>query len=96
MIVATWEPNETAVLKAIRELGLDLQIIFNKGAVMVLPNGINKASGLEAALEDLGISAHNVVATGDAENDLAFMRTCGCAVAVGKCASSREGRGRPW
>jgi len=50
---------------------------------MVLPNGINKASGLEAALDELGLSAHNVVATGDAENDLAFMRTCGCAVAVG-------------
>jgi len=83
VIVATWEPNEIAVLEAIRTLGLDLQIIFNKGAVMVLPNGINKASGLEAALEDLGLSAHNVVATGDAENDLAFMRTCGCAVAVG-------------
>ena len=83
VIVATWEPNETAVLKAIHALGLDLQIIFNKGAVMVLPNGINKASGLGAALEDLGLSAHNVLATGDAENDLAFMRTCGCAVAVG-------------
>lgn len=83
VIVATWEPNEGVVLEAIRDLGLDLQIIFNKGAVMVLPNGINKASGLEAALEDLGLSAHNVVATGDAENDLAFMRTCGCAVAVG-------------
>ena len=83
VIVATWEPNETAVLEAIRDLGLDLQIIFNKGAVMVLPNGINKASGLGAALEDLGLSAHNVVATGDAENDLAFMRTCGYAVAVG-------------
>lgn len=83
VIVATWEPNETAVLNAIRDLGLDLQIIFNKGAVMVLPNGINKASGLGAALEDLGLSAHNVLATGDAENDLAFMRTCGCAVAVG-------------
>ncbi len=83
VIVATWEPNELAVLSAIRDLGLDLQIIFNKGAVMVLPNGINKATGLAAALEDLGLSSHNVVATGDAENDLAFMRTCGCAVAVG-------------
>ena len=83
VIVATWEPNETIVLDAVRDLGLDLQIIFNKGAVMVLPNGINKASGLGAALEDLGLSAHNVVASGDAENDLAFMRVTGCAVAVG-------------
>ena len=82
VIVATWEPNETAVLETIRELGLDLQIIFNKGAVMILPSGINKATGLQAALDDLGLSSHNVIAIGDAENDLAFMRCCGCAVAV--------------
>lgn len=33
-IVATWQPNEPNVLAAIAELGLDHQIIFNKGAVM--------------------------------------------------------------
>jgi hydroxymethylpyrimidine pyrophosphatase-like HAD family hydrolase len=81
-IVATWEPNETAVLETIREEGLELQIVFNKGAVMVLPAGVSKASGLKAALDDLGLSAHNVVAIGDAENDHAFMRTSGYAVAV--------------
>lgn len=81
-IVATWEPNETAVLEAIRELGLELQITFNKGAVMVLAAGINKASGLAAALDDLGLSAHNVVAVGDAENDHAFMQASGFAAAV--------------
>jgi hydroxymethylpyrimidine pyrophosphatase-like HAD family hydrolase len=43
-IVATWEPHQHAVLEAIRELGLELQIIFNKGAVMVLPAGVSKAS----------------------------------------------------
>jgi HAD superfamily hydrolase (TIGR01484 family) len=82
VIVATWEPNEKAVLETIRDLNLELQIIFNKGAVMVLPAGVNKASGLKAALDDLGLSAHNVVAVGDAENDHAFMRTSGYAVAV--------------
>ena len=81
-IVATWEPNETAVLGVIRELGLELQIVFNKGAVMILPAGVNKASGLAAALDDLGLSAHNVVAVGDAENDHAFMRASGFSVAV--------------
>ncbi|MBW4697601.1 MAG: HAD-IIB family hydrolase [Aphanocapsa lilacina HA4352-LM1] len=82
VIVATWEPNETAVLEAIRDLGLELQVIFNKGAVMVLPPGVNKASGLAVALEELGLSAHNVVGVGDAENDHAFLRACECAVAV--------------
>ena len=81
-IVATWEPNETVVLEAIRDLGLELQIIFNKGAVMVLPANINKASGLRAALDRLGLSQHNVVGIGDAENDHAFMQLCGCSVAV--------------
>jgi hydroxymethylpyrimidine pyrophosphatase-like HAD family hydrolase len=81
-IVATWEPNENIVLEVIRDLGLELQIVFNKGAVMVLPAGINKASGLAAALARLRLSALNVVGIGDAENDHAFLRASGCAVAV--------------
>ena len=81
-IVATWEPSEAAALAAIRGLGLELQIVFNKGAVMILPPGVNKASGLKAALEDLGLSEHNVVAVGDAENDHAFMQSAGFSVAV--------------
>ena len=72
-IVATWHPNEETVLDVIRELGLELQVTFNKGAVMVLPAGVNKASGLAAALEELGLSAHNAVAIGDAENDHALL-----------------------
>ncbi len=81
-IVATWEPYEKQVLECIRDLGLGLQVIFNKGAVMVLPSGINKASGLEAALKELNISAHNSVAVGDAENDHAMMSLCECSAAV--------------
>jgi len=81
-IVASWEPNEGRVLQAIRELGLDLQITFNKGAVMVLPAGINKASGLRAALDRLGLSPLNCVGVGDAENDIAFLDVCGLCVAV--------------
>ena len=49
---------------------------------MVLPTGVNKAAGLLAALRELGLSAHNVVAVGDAQNDHAFLRACGCAAAV--------------
>jgi HAD superfamily hydrolase (TIGR01484 family) len=82
VIVATWHPHENTVLETIRDLGLELQVIFNKGAVMVLPSGVNKATGLSAALEELGLSPHNVVGIGDAENDHAFLSLCECAVAV--------------
>ncbi|MFZ5783750.1 MAG: HAD-IIB family hydrolase [Pseudomonadota bacterium] len=81
-IVATWEPHQAAVLETIQSLGLELNIVFNKGAVMVLPAGVTKASGLAAALAELGLSAHNVVGVGDAENDHAFLHACGCAAAV--------------
>ena len=81
-IVATWEPHQATVLDVIKKLGLELEIIFNKGAVMILPSGINKATGLAAALQDLKLSPHNVVAVGDAENDHAFLRASGCSVAV--------------
>lgn len=81
-IVATRQPNEAVVLSAIKELGLELQIIFNKGAVMVLPSNVDKASGLKAALSRMGLAPHNVVGIGDAENDHAFLTACGFAVAV--------------
>jgi hydroxymethylpyrimidine pyrophosphatase-like HAD family hydrolase len=73
-IVATVHPHETVVLGAIRDLGLELHVIFNKGAVMVLPTGVNKATGLTAALARLGLSPHNTVAVGDAENDQSMLQ----------------------
>ncbi len=82
VIVATRQPNETVVLQLIRDLGLELQVIFNKGAVMVLPSSINKGLGVIAALEEMGLSPHNCVGVGDAENDHAFLSICECAVAV--------------
>lgn len=81
-IVATWHPFERHAIEAIRESGLELQIIFNKDAVMILPSGVNKMTGLCSALEVLKLSRHNVVGIGDAENDHAFLDGCECAVAV--------------
>jgi HAD superfamily hydrolase (TIGR01484 family) len=81
-IVATWEPHERQVLETIRDLGLELQVVFNKGAVMVLPSGVNKATGLRAALDEMNVSVHNSVGVGDAENDHAFLSICECSAAV--------------
>lgn len=82
VIVASREPNEGKILDAIKKLGLALEIIFNKGSVMVLPSGINKATGLAAALQEQGLAPERTVGIGDAENDHAFLQLCGCGVAV--------------
>lgn len=82
VIVATWEPHQETVLKTIHDMKLDLQIIFNKGAVMILPTSVNKATGLRAALNRLGLSHLNTVGIGDAENDQAFLKHCALSAAV--------------
>src|SRR5947207_10311256 len=69
VIVATWRPHETTAVELIRDLGSELQIIFNKGAGMILPSGVNKATGLNVALTDLGWSSHDVFEIGDAEKN---------------------------
>ncbi len=81
-IIATWEPHEVVALETIRALGLEHHVVFNKGAVMILPPGVTKASGLEVALQALGIEADRVVAVGDAENDHALLAMVGFGAAV--------------
>ncbi len=92
VVVATWEPYQAVVLESIRALGLEHQVIFNKGAVMILPAGVNKATGLEAALVELGLTREQAVGVGDAENDHAFLAHCALGVAVANALPSLQVR----
>jgi hydroxymethylpyrimidine pyrophosphatase-like HAD family hydrolase len=87
-VVATVEHYKDAVRKAIETIGMDLQISLNKGSVMVLPAGVNKATGLRRALAELAIPPTSVVGIGDTENDREFLNICGCAVAVANALPS--------
>jgi HAD superfamily hydrolase (TIGR01484 family) len=91
-IVATVEPYQFEMLDAIRELGMEWHVIFNKGAVMALPSGVTKATGLHAVLKELDIAHERVVGIGDAENDNAFLAACGCGVAVANALPSLKSR----
>lgn len=92
VIVATWHPFEQQALDAIRDAGLELQVVFNKDAVMILPSGTNKMTGLCSALEELKLSHHNVIGVGDAENDHAFLNSCECSVAVANAIAALQER----
>lgn len=87
-IIATWHPHEHAVIDALRDLGLEHQIIFNKDAIMVLPANVNKATGLKLALQSLDICTLSVAGCGDAENDHSFLQICGCSAAVANALPS--------
>jgi hydroxymethylpyrimidine pyrophosphatase-like HAD family hydrolase len=93
-VVATVEPNDRVAVDVIRDLGLDLQVILNKGSVMVLPASVDKATGLRAALDELGLDPERVVAIGDAENDQAFLASSGYGVAVANALEPLKARAR--
>jgi hydroxymethylpyrimidine pyrophosphatase-like HAD family hydrolase len=92
VVFATWRPHENVVLEVIQSLGIEYQIIFNKRAVMVLPSGVNKATGLKKVLKRMQISPHHVVGIGDAENDHAFLESCCVAAAVANALPSLKER----
>lgn len=73
------EPSASAV---IRELGLDCQLVRNRGELMILPAGITKGTGLTEALNVLGLSRHNAIGVGDGENDHSLLDACEVGVAV--------------
>lgn len=88
IVIGTHASQRLAVQDALWDLGLEAQVIANRGAVMVLPAGVNKATGLQQALRDLGLSRHEAVGIGDAENDHSFLEFCDCAVAVADAVPS--------
>jgi hydroxymethylpyrimidine pyrophosphatase-like HAD family hydrolase len=87
-ICSTVDRHRATVLAVIHDLGLDLHVIVNRGAVMVLPVGVSKASGARIALRRLGEKASATVAVGDAENDIALLGMSGCGVAVANALES--------
>jgi len=81
-IVATSRAQRHLVSEVIDDLGLALQVILNKRSLMVLPPGVNKATGLREALHEVGVAPENTVGIGDAENDEDFLALCGHSAAV--------------
>lgn len=88
VLLACSSEDELAVLREVRRLGADCQLIRNRDALMLLPIEVSKGTGLIAALESLGVSHHNTIGIGDAENDLALLRQCELGVAVANAIPS--------
>lgn len=76
------------ILELVREQELPLVLLFNRSRLMILPQGVSKATGLQVALNMLRLSPRNAVAVGDAENDHALLQLAevGAAVEWGSAA----------
>ena len=83
VIVATGHSYEARVRRLMAEAGVQLDLVRNRAALMLLPRGVSKGSGVRHALQRLGLSFHDVLAIGDAENDLELFAACGFAACPG-------------
>jgi hydroxymethylpyrimidine pyrophosphatase-like HAD family hydrolase len=82
VLVACAAADEPAASEVIRELGLDCRLVRNRGELMIVPAGVTKGTGLIAALDEMGLSRHNAIGVGDAENDHSLLDACEVGVAV--------------
>jgi len=73
---------------AVRAMQLDVQLVWNRAALMLLPGGVTKGSGVRAGLAALGLSPHSAIGVGDAENDHALLGTCELGVAVANAVTA--------
>ncbi len=91
MLLACDATADHIALDAVQSLGLDVALVRNRAALMLIPAGITKGTGLREALAELGISPHNTIAVGDAENDHAMLAAAGLGVAVANAVDALRG-----
>ncbi len=70
------------VVALVQEMEAPLSLAFNRARLMILPEGVTKATGLREALAVLRLSAHNTVGIGDAEDDRSLLHHCEVGLAV--------------
>jgi hydroxymethylpyrimidine pyrophosphatase-like HAD family hydrolase len=67
-------------------------VVRNRDSAMVIPPGISKRTGLEAALRLIGELPSLTVAVGDGENDVALFAVAGVSVAVANAVDVLKSR----
>ncbi|HUR69767.1 MAG TPA: HAD hydrolase family protein [Candidatus Thermoplasmatota archaeon] len=83
-VLASADVEHEELLRAtLVQAGIDATLIRNRDRVMVLPRGVDKALGVLAALDALGVAPEHAAAAGDGENDVPLLASVGYRVAVG-------------
>lgn len=83
VVVGMKRMYEQPVQEVLRSSSGQRHAIFNVNDIMILPPGINKATGLRAGLSQFDVTSDDIAGIGDAENDIELFQACGLRVAVG-------------
>ena len=77
VVIGTLRDHEADVRAALAVTGMSLALVPNRDSLMLLPQGVHKGSGVRHVIRMLGLSARDVLALGDAENDADLFDACG-------------------
>ncbi|KPK49108.1 MAG: hypothetical protein AMK72_05320 [Planctomycetes bacterium SM23_25] len=91
IVTITKRMYEEQVRDVVAAGGLPLDLYCNRFAVMIVPRGTSKETGLRAGLSRLGVVPQDVIAFGDDENDFALFAAAGLRVAVGNAIDAVKG-----
>ena len=92
VLCSTSWSQEAKLSAAIARLGVDRLVVRNRASAMVMPQGINKRTGIEAALRAIGEPPSATVAVGDGENDIPLFAVAGVSVAVANAIDAVKAR----
>jgi phosphoglycolate phosphatase (TIGR01487 family) len=88
VVVSVKETYEKELRAALGVRGRGLTLEANRGTLMVLPEGIDKASGVRRALAELGRHDAGLICIGDGENDLSLFSMASFKVATAEAVDS--------
>jgi hydroxymethylpyrimidine pyrophosphatase-like HAD family hydrolase len=88
VIVGVARGDEDAVRAALEVAGVAREPAYNRAALMLLPSGVSKGTGVRHALRVLGLSFHDVLGIGDAENDMELFQACGWRACPGNAVDA--------
>ena len=92
VVIGTTMDYEREVRAALEATGVTLTLIANRASLMLLPPGIAKDTGVRHVIRMLGLSARDVIAVGDAENDVDLFEACGFSACPANAVADLKAR----
>ena len=92
VVIGTTRDYEREVRAALASTGVALALVANRGSLMLLPQGVDKGTSVRHVIRMLGLSARDVFALGDAENDAALFEACGFSGCPGNAMEELKAR----
>ncbi|MFL6576323.1 MAG: HAD family hydrolase, partial [Povalibacter sp.] len=89
-VIRTTRENREKVSQTLHKLELDIQVVEDRVALMMVPADVSQVCGVQAALSELRLSPRNLLAVGDHTADSGLFRFAQCSIAVANATADAK------